>query len=82
VEAQHFKENSCCQNVCRNCGKVFPSNCLLKLCLADQKKCAGGRDQIKLMMGEEGTGRKNVWNMQLEVCNKNLVEAPPSYNSW
>ena len=51
VEAQHFKENSCCQNVCRSCGKVFASNCLLKLHLTDQKKCAGVRGQMKLMIG-------------------------------
>ena len=51
MEAQHFKENICCQNVCRSCGKVFASNCLLKLHLTDQKKCAGVRGQMKLMIG-------------------------------
>jgi hypothetical protein len=51
VEAQHFKENGCCPNVCRNCGKVFSSDCLLKLHLSDQKKCAGVRGHMKLMMG-------------------------------
>jgi len=74
VEAQHFKENSCCQNVCRNCGKEFPSNCLLKLHLADQKKCAGVRDQIKLMMGRKELGKKKkcveyaVRGMQQKSC--------------
>jgi hypothetical protein len=63
--AQHFKEYSCCQNVCRNCGKVFPSNCLLKLHLTDQKKCADVRGQMKLMMGrKEEEEKNNMWNMQ------------------
>jgi hypothetical protein len=42
------------------------------VCLNSILKCEGSN---AVDDGEERTGRKNnMWNMQLEICNKNLVE--------
>jgi len=63
------KKTAVVKNVCRNCGKVFSSNYLLKLHLTNQKKCAGVRGQMKLMMGRKELEEK----ITCGICSKRFA---------